>query len=102
LPGIDRLHLGNRNRVTELWRALIVCLALVLAYAIPRYVLTPETRPWQIWTPAALATALLVTGLVMRYWLWVFCFGLTLPIEVWRTLPTWRALHLDGGDGRRT
>jgi len=85
----------------ELWQALVACVGLVLAYVIPRSVLGPESHPWQVWSPAALATALLSAGVIARYWLWVFVFGLMLPIEIWRTFPTWRALRLGADKSRR-
>ena len=84
---------GNDLRVSEPWHALVVVAALVLAYCIPRYALTPEGRPWQIWIPTGAACALLIAALIMRGWLVVIVFGLVVPIDVWRTLPTWRALR---------
>ena len=84
---------GNDLRVSEPWHALVVVALFILAYSIGRYALTPEKRPWQVWIPSGVACALLVAGLIAREWLLVAVFGPVLPIEVWRTLPTWRALR---------
>jgi hypothetical protein len=73
--------------VGEPWKAAVIVGALLLALVVPRWVLKPKKRPWQIWVPAAAAAALLVSGLITRYWLWVSTFGIVLPIEIWRTLP---------------
>jgi hypothetical protein len=77
----------------ESWRVLLMLVAFAAAYTIPRYLLTPERQPWQVWLPAGLAMGVVVGGAAIGDWGLAAIFGVVLPIEIWRTLPTWRALR---------
>jgi hypothetical protein len=72
---------------------VLVLVVLAAAYAIPRFLLAPERRPWQIWLPAVVAIVAVVWGIASRDWAFASIFAIVLLIEIWRTLPTWRTLR---------
>jgi hypothetical protein len=92
---------GQDVGVGDRWYIVVVVCALIAAYVVPRFLLRPEWRPWQIWAPAALAVAVIIGALATGNWGLAGIFAVFMPIEIWRTLPTWRLLRRqpDGVNG---
>ena len=75
------------------WYVALVVIVLASAFFMPRRFAQPERHPWRIWIPAAGAVTAILYGLGSQDWIFVGIFGFGLAVEVWRTLPIWRALR---------
>ena len=70
---------GQDVGVGHRWYIVFVVGALIAAYVVPRFLLRPERRPWQIWAPAALAVAVIIGAFATGNWGLAGIFTMFMP-----------------------
>jgi len=75
-----------------IWSLGSLALLIAVLVVLMRIDFDIERRPWIVWMTSVPIVAFCAYEIVAwRSWLAGVIFGFAIPIEIWRTLPDWRA-----------